>query len=452
MNSTAGSQQVETLVGQMTKRMEELAVRLSASVQEGAPSLAELEQAVLQGVKEVGNELLAGLCQLGNARYPAARVPCACGQEATYQRQRMGQTKTLLGEIRVRRAYYRCAACHRGHCPLDRQLGFCAGGVSAGLEELLALLGAQCPFAEAVELVAKLSLVEVSANTCRSVTEGLGEVIDAAERQDLRRAWAGETTVAVPEAPSRLYISMDGTTVHIAEQGWRELRLGAVYTTRPLRSLRHPEQVAIRSEAVSFYTDFDDAETFGNYLWLEACRRGVQQASEVVVLGDGAHWIWRLAEEHFPQATQILDWYHATVYVWNCAHALYGDGTQAAKEWAKLRLDELWNGQLPTLLAHLYPLALKHKVVRDTITYFKHNQSRMDYPAYRAKGLQIGSGTIESGCKHLVAQRLDQAGMLWSLDGARAVAKVRARIKSRRWPETLALRPPTGRTYQRHAA
>jgi hypothetical protein len=297
-----------------------------------------------------------------------------------------------------------------------------------------------------------LSLVEVSANTCRSATEGLGQLIDKAESEELRRVWAGEATIAAQETPSPLYISMDGTTVHVEEEGWRELRLGALYTTRLSHSVRRPEQVEIRSEAVSFYTDFDDAETFGNYLWLEAVRRGVQHTSEVVVLGDGAHWIWRLAEEHFPQATQILDWYHATVYVWNCAHALYGEGSEEAKAWASLRLDELWNGQLPTLLAHLNPLALKHKAVRDTLTYFKHNQQRMDYPAYRAKGYQIGSGTIESGCKHLVAQRLDQAGMIWSLDGARFVAKVRARIKSRRWDETLALRPPPGRSYHRRAA
>jgi hypothetical protein len=153
MNSTSGSKRVEALIGQMTKQIGELTGQLSESVREGAPSPAKLEQAVLLGVKGVGNELLAGLCQLSNARYAAASVPCSCGQAARYQRQRMGQTKTLLGEIRVRRAYYLCSVCHRGHCPLDRQLGFCAGGVSAGLEEMLALLGAQCPFAEAVELV-----------------------------------------------------------------------------------------------------------------------------------------------------------------------------------------------------------------------------------------------------------------------------------------------------------
>jgi hypothetical protein len=100
----------------------------------------------------------------------------------------------------------------------------------------------------------------------------------------------------------------------------------------------------------------------------------------------------------------------------------------------------------------LAPLAAKHKVVAETITYFTNNQQRMRYPEYRARGLPIGSGTIESGCKHLIAQRLDQAGMLWSLDGARAVAKVRARLKSGRWAETIALRPPPGRSHQRHAA
>jgi hypothetical protein len=438
----------------MTEQMQALSQRLKAYAQEEPRTLAELEQVVLQGVKEVGNALLAGLCQLMTPRYPAAQVACDCGESAVYQRQRSGQTKTLLGTITLPRAYYLCPHCHRGHCPLDEQLGFCAGGMSAGLDELLALMGAQCPFAEAAQLVGKLTLVAVCANGCRAATEQLGQLIDEAEAAEMARVWAGEQPRAAPAVavPMRLYSSMDGTSVHIEEEGFCEIRLGAVYTTQPTRSPTHPQRLQIRAQASSFYVDFDEVETFGNQLWLEATRRGVSEAQEVIVIGDGAHWIWRIAEEHFAQATQILDWYHVTEYVWKCAAALYGEGNDLAKAWAKDRLDELWAGQVQTVLAQLTPLATKHKVIAETITYFTNNQQRMRYLDYRTRGLQIGSGTIESACKHLIAQRLDQAGMLWSLDGARAVAKVRARLKSGRWAETIALRSPPSRSYNRLAA
>jgi hypothetical protein len=360
-----------------------------------------------------------------------------------------------LGPVTLRRPYYLCRHCHQGHCPLDQQLGFCAGGRSAGLNELLALVGAQLPFAESVALIRKLSLVEVCANACREATEQLGRLVDEEEAQQVSQAWHSQTPTLPPApsaTPAQLYVSMDGTTVHVEREGWRELRLGAVYTTRRTVSKQRPDQVEIRTEQPSFYTDFDEVQTFGQHLWLEAYRRGVTQAQEVIVIGDGAHWIWQLAAEHFPQATQILDWYHATEDVWKCAHAVYAEGSDLAKQWAKHQLDDLWDGQVQTVIARLASQATHHKALRETITYFTNNQHRMRYPLYRAKGYQVGSGTIESGCKHLIAARLDQAGMLWSLDGARFVAKVRARLKSLRWNETIALRAPPSRSYQRRTA
>src|SRR5690606_11176341 len=115
------------------------------------------------------------------------------------------------------------------------------------------------------------------------------------------------------------------------QQGGREQKLGAVYTTKPKPSRKRPDELEGRAEQISFYTNMADAATFGRGLWLEAQRRGVDQAEQVVVIGDGAHWIWRLADEHFPEAIQILDWYHASAYVWKAAHAIYGEGSDIGK-------------------------------------------------------------------------------------------------------------------------
>ena len=215
---------------------------------------------------------------------------------------------------------------------------------------------------------------------------------------------------------------------------------------------KRPETLDVRTQQPSFYTDLGDIQHFGRHLWLEAQRRGLAQARHQIVIGDGAHWIWNLAEEHFPDATQILDWYHASTYVWRAAHALYGEGTDFAKHWAKQHLDLLWEGQISTVIAHLQSEASAKAAIQDTLTYFVNNQHRMRYDIYRNNGFQIGSGTIESGCKHVIAARLKQAGMIWSPDGARFVGKLRTRLKaaagtrlSRYGPRLIALicaRPP----------
>lgn len=452
---TSSQAQREAFIAQMTQQMAEVAHRLSEWVMAEPRTLEEMEKMTLPAIKELGNTLLASLVGLQVPVYPEAEVPCSCGQTAAYQRLRPAHVTTLLGTIRLERPYYLCSNCHHGLAPLDRELGLCAGSISPGLQEVLALLGAQLPFEEAAELVAKLTLVEVCPNTCQEATESLGQFIAQEEQQAVEAAWEMKDSrlPALPEkAPERLYVSIDGATVHTREEGWKEIKVGAFYTTTTVAPHKRPEQLEVRAQEISFYTDFADPEAFGRALWLEGYRRGVTAAKEVVAIGDGAHWIWNLVEEHFPEAIQIVDWYHAAEYVWKAAYAIYGEGSDLAKEWAKKRLDELWEGEVDKVLAHCREHASAGEGVQQAITYYTNNKERMRYPEYRAKGLQIGSGTVESGCKHVIGARLKGAGMIWSVEGARAVAKVRARLRSGRWEETMAQRSPPHRSYQRQAA
>ena len=298
-------------------------------------------------------------------------------------------------------------------------------------------------------------LVTVSANSSKEATEQLGASITQAEQQALDQAWSSQQPTLPPapaSIPERLYVSLDGTTVHTRGAGWKEIKLGALYTTTTQVPRKRPEQLEIRAQNISFYADFADPQQFGRALYLEGYRRGAAQAKEVVAIGDGAHWIWKLVGEHFPNAIQIVDWYHASQYVWNVAKVVYGEGTALAKRWAHNRLDELWDGQVSQVL-HAFQTHARRggEAVQQALSYYTHNQERMHYPDYRARGIQIGSGSIESGCKHLIGQRLKQAGMIWNIDGARSVAKVRARLKSGRWDDTIALRQPPARSYHRSA-
>jgi hypothetical protein len=418
--------QQEAFIAQMTQRMADMARQLSEWAASERHTLAEMEQTTLKTLHELGNALLTGLCHLYVAPYPEQHLPCPCGGNADYQRMRSAHMTTLLGDVDLTRAYYLCQHCHHGLVPLDQQLGFCAGGISAGLDEILALMGAQFTFEEAATLIEKLTLVTVCPSSSQAATEALGQMVLQEEGQSVEAAWnTRQSEVPTPpsQVPARLYVSMDGSSIHIREEGWREIKLGAIYTTTTVVPKKRPDRLEVRAQDITFYTDIADPATFGRALWLEACRRGVTQAKEIVAVGDGAHWIWNLVDEHFPGAIQIVDWYHATEYIWNVAHAVYGEGSELAKQWAKDRLDELWEGKVDEVLRHFQAHSSAGETVQKAITYYTNNKHRMRYPEYRARGLQIGSGSIESGCKHVIAARLKQAGMIWNREGARAVAK-----------------------------
>jgi hypothetical protein len=245
---------------------------------------------------------------------------------------------------------------------------------------------------------------------------------------------------------------MDGVLAHLHEQGWSEVKVGCCYQTHARPERKRPEQLEIRAHSLSYVTALTEAEPFGWHLWQEAARRGVQDAGEVVVVGDGAHWIWNLADLHFPGATQIVDWYHASQYVWGAATAIWGETHPRREAWAHQQLDRLWEGQVAEVLAALAQYAGAGEGVDAALSYYTTHRARMDYAAYRARGLQIGSGSVESGCKQLVQARLKGAGMIWEAPGAEAVATVRAWLKSERWAEAMALRPARRRGYQRRPA
>ncbi len=439
---TISQQRRDTFVADLVEQMRILALQLCEQMTTASPSLQQLEELTLHTIKTLGTTLLTGLCGLLTPLYAPPHVTCSCGGQAIYLRRRPAHVSTLLGPVTIQRPYYHCSVCQQGVVPLDQQVGLCAGGLSGGLREVLALLGAQSVFEEAVPLLERLSLVSVSPTTIQVATEELGRLIAAEEQQ------AVQTLSVEPLSPAhtdRLYVSMDGTMVHTHQEGWKEIKLGAVYTTTAKAARARPDEVTVRAHDFSFYAEFADPQTFGQRFLADATRRGVLDAREVVAIGDGAHWIWNLVEEQFPGAIQIVDWYHASQYVWKVANAVYGEGSDLAKAWAGHRLDELWDGQVATVIHQCSQWRAVGKAVEDAIRYFTTNQHRMAYAAYRTRGIQIGSGSIESGCKHVVGARLKQAGMIWDVEGARAVAKVRTRLKSGRWAETIARWPPPRR-------
>lgn len=451
MNPTTHAARAEQLVTTMTERLSRLTRTLSNWMREQPHTLAELEQHLLRLLKELGASLLADLATLAAPAEPPPSIPCACGQQAAYQRQRAAQVTTLLGPISIVRPYYLCAACGVGQHPLDAQLQFCAGSRSQALDELLALLGAtQDSYVQAAQVLERLSLVHVCANSVRQATEQLGGVL-----LEHHAPHCAEPDARVPGSasaaakPSPLYITMDGVMAHLRERGWSEIKVGCCYHTHTRPDRKRPERQQIRAHTPSYVSGLQDAQSFGWCLWQEAVRRGYLSAEEVVVLGDGAHWIWTIAEKHFPRATQIVDWYHASEYIWNAASAIWDETSAKRAEWAHTQLDLLWESKVAEVLLELEQWRGRGEAVEAALSYYSEHQTRMDYASYRARGLQIGSGSAESGCKQVVSARLKGAGMIWNASGAAAVAEVRAWLLSERWQEAMALRGVRRRSYRR---
>jgi len=466
-------QQRQAVLGQLTAKVGEVIADLIEKQVESEEvwTLKEKEAVTLRVITEVGKELLSGLLRLHETPYVADTVPCHCGGQAEYQRQREGGVQTIVGVVRVKRAYYLCPECHQGRYPLDEQLEFCAGGLSAGLEESAALAGVVEPFASAAELLARLlwTGVKLSHNRVRGATEDMGQALAQAEDELVERVFENDE-VGLPEAPEqgpkRLYISVDGTSVRCkamdeeeVEEGqnyvWHEAKVAALYETKEVTTSKKPDETAIKAEEIEYYADMADAEHFARLVWLKAYERGVSHAEEVILLGDGAPWIWLRLGMLFPRAIQILDWYHAQGYLVKVAQAVFGPATQPRTLWLKQEVDLLWDGKVKQVIRNLETLQETHpkiEAIQDAITYYTNNQHRMNYPVYRERGLQIGSGTIESGCKRVVKARLDQAGMTWTVEGARAVLKARAAYLSGQWDDFWHNRPFRPRAYRRQSA
>jgi hypothetical protein len=255
MNPTTHTIPTEQLVTTMCERMAALTRTLSTWMQEQEHTLAEVEHHVVRLLKELGASLVADLCALAAPADPTSSIPCACGQAAAYQRERPAQVTTLLGPIHIQRSYYLCAACGVGQHPLDAQLQICAGSRSQALDELLALLGAtQDSFVQAAQVLERLTLIHLSANSVRDATEQLGVLLLEHQTQPQSERPPSPPACALTTTPSRLYITMDGVLAHLHERGWSELKVGCCYHTRLRVDRKRPERLELRAHSASYVT------------------------------------------------------------------------------------------------------------------------------------------------------------------------------------------------------
>ena len=397
-------------------------------------SVAEAEELAVTLMRQVGQVIVSAGAQqtAGRASYQGCSVPCACGRRAKFVSYRRRWVATLAGLAPVRRAYYHCRHCRQGQAPWDRRQGLTRRQWTPGAKSLIANFCGRMPYNEAVELLALSTGLQVTGFNAEQIVAEVARQLREREAQAQAAVQAGagpDPSAAVP----RLYVGMDGTSAHI-DAAWHEVKTGVIYEARPdAEGIDEPHNC-------HYLAAQEPAERFGERAYAAAAQRGVEQAAEVVVIGDGAEWIWNLAGLHYPQATEIVDYWHACEHIWELRKVLYSAESEAGDRWAHehfRRLKAEGPGPLRRALARCQPTSAEaQETVRTERGYFDKHRRRMQYPQFRARGMMIGSGPVEAACKVVVGQRLKRAGMRWSQAGADAVLAVRCTLLNHQ-PEQL---------------
>ena len=423
---------------------QELASDLAAWCGEGrGGTLAGHEAAVLERVRGLLGKLLGAVLAETTpgldrrVRWGKAACPgCARATAPWCWRERTVETRCGTVTLPVQR--HHCARCRRGWSSVETVLEVGRHArMSAGLEAWIARAGGLVAFREAAALLAEYTGLVVGAETVRRHTERAGAALadaeDAAAREVERTREAAE---AVDPAPGHLVAELDGVMAPY-RAGWHEVKVGAIGGI-----------VDGAAAALSYVAAREGPQQFGARLLAEAARRGaleivgwtgplggrgLARLRPVVVLGDGARWIWALAAEHLGDRVEIVDYYHATQHLWAAAHAAFGRDAPEAATWARAQVRALYDHGAPPVRAALAALRAPSPeaatALRRERGYFRTNAARMAYPDFRARGFPIGSGAVESAARHVIQLRMKRPGMRWSDDGGRAIAALRARLR-----------------------
>ncbi len=403
-------------------------------------------------MQQLGASLLEGLLGLDRG-HRGPYIDCGAGHQAGFVGYRDMHLGTVLGPVAVRRAYYHCDECGTGVVPRDAEIGVSGASMTPGLRAMVARAAAVAPFAKAAALLGELAGVELTAKRVERSGEGDGKALQASISAEAEAMAAGTVAPLGRGGPvDKLYVAVDGTGVPTVPEGTagrpgkspdgrartREAKLGVVFTQSTLDEKGRP----VRDPASSSYVaSMEPVGTFASLVDAEAARRGSARARQVIVLGDGAPWIWALAGEHFPGAVHIVDLYHAREHLHDLGAMVAPNLGSTAPAWLAERLAELDRGDITALASAARGLSLpeaKTAEVEKALRYFETNSSRMRYAEFREQGLFVGSGAIEAGCRSIVAQRLKLSGMRWSVRGASAILGLRCEEASGRWEEIWA--------------
>jgi transposase-like protein len=362
---------------------------------------------------------------------------CRADAATAWRRAEPRTIVSACGVVQLTRQRLECRACHRSWLEPDAVSDLPGRTrVSPVVTEWLTTLGGLLPFRQASKVLEHLTGLALSWETVRQHAEAQGaalaqEAATVAATVERTREPVGP----VDPAPGLLLVEIDGVLLRYLD-GWHEVKIGVVGGWQDGRATE-----------LSYCAARLPAETFGGRVAAEAAHRGsleivgwegevtgrgLARLRQVVILGDGARWIWNLADDQFGERIEILDWFHASEHLWKVARAVFGAETPQTTTWANAQLRALRTAGPEPVLAALAALKPKQpdarKAVQDERRYFQANCERMQYPLYEDDGLPLGSGAVESACGHVLQHRMKRSGMRWSAAGGDAMVALCAHL------------------------
>jgi hypothetical protein len=346
-------------------------------------------------------------------------VVCGCGEVAKSKERESRSIVTLAGTHRIVRRKYQCPVCGAWGVPRDTLLGIGTSNYSVGVVALASEVAAGFPFAASEDFLARRFKLDMCYKQVQRLAQRTGLIVSDDEFCLASSLAVDKAAVVSCERPKRLTLSADGLMVN-SDGGWTEMKCASFISEEYGRST---------------IATMERTEKFGELLFLEAMRRGADNADELVFVADGAAWIWNLATHHFPDAVEIVDWYHVSQHLWEVAHAWYGEGKKA-DAWVKNNKTRLMEDGVDRVISSIKQWKPSdeqgQKVKHENLHYFTTNAYRMLYATFELNGFYIGSGSVESACKQYGQGRLKGAGMHWKKPGIEAIAHLRSAMLNKR--------------------
>jgi hypothetical protein len=429
-----------------------LTAGLNRSIQTNNQTLGDLEEQILQRTQGLERTILEEAAQKKADQSPPHCPVCgnrlsrlSHGHERTYQ--------TRFGPVTIRRRRGWCQRCKAWRFPADHALGLEeTGSASPSVQEMAALVVSKMPVSEASAVLERLAGVKLPPATLDREARRQGQRAER-KRKELDQQMSGgqgrQQVVALEPEPFTLIIEVDAWNIRERDDwGQSQQRRAAgvepgrwhwVYAGTCFRLSQRLQSEGGRSTILSRGTVMTrgGVEALREQLFAESLRQGMGKADQVLVIADGALWIWNLVADRFAQARQRLDFYHASQHLWAVAHALHPEDESAARQWVDPLLKKLKAGRSTQVITELGRV-VKHlrrnrrAAVQSEWEYFQTHRNRLDYHWAKKSGQPLGSGAIESTCRQYQC-RFKRSGQFWSRSGDEALMCLETFWRNGRW-------------------
>lgn len=455
-NSVPHPGSFEALVEPVMAWQERLQAGLSRSIRASDETMGHLEEEVLRQTQDLERKVLEEAAQTKADQAPPVCPICGTklsritpGHERSYQ--------SRFGVVTIRRLRGWCRKCRAWRFPADHLLGLAEGGsCSPGVQEMAALMVSKMPVAEASAVIERLTGVKLPRATLDREARRQGEQAQGKRREmDEQMSHGGASGQMLsferPSEPFTLVIELDAWNIRERNgEHWgqaEKLRAAGqepewwhwVYGGTCFRLSQRVRTEGGRPVILSRGTVMTrgGTEALKQQLWAEAMRHGLSQARDVLVIADGAVWIWNLAEDRFGGARQRLDPWHALEHLWAVAHALYPEDEASAAAWMKPLKKKLLASRALEVVTELDSLVnqlrgSRREAVAAERNYLANNLKRLDYRNATKRGEPLGSGAMESSCKQYQV-RFHRPGQFWTKEGDEGLLCLETFWRNKRW-------------------